>query len=39
VEADAPAVEIELGGDIRIRIPATTPKDLACAVINAVVSR
>jgi hypothetical protein len=39
VEADAPAVEIELGGDIRIRIPATTPKDLACAVIKAVVSR
>ena len=38
-EADAAAVEVALGADIRIRIPATTPKDLACAVIKAVVAR
>lgn len=38
-ETDASAVEIALGRDIRVRIPVTTPKDLACAVIKAVVAR
>jgi transposase len=38
-EADAAAVEVALGADIRVRIPVTTPADLACAVIKAVVSR
>jgi transposase len=37
--AGAPAMEIELGRDIRVRIPATTPKDLASAVIKALVAR
>ena len=38
-EADAVAVDVALGSDIRVRIPVTTPADLACAVIKAVVSR
>jgi transposase len=38
-ETDAAAVEVALGADIRVRIPVTTPKDLACAVIKAVASR
>jgi transposase len=38
-EADAAAVEVAVGADIRVRIPVTTPKDLACAVIKAAVSR
>jgi transposase len=38
-EAKGPAVEIEVGSDIRIRIPITTSKELACAVIKAVVLR
>jgi transposase len=38
-EAKGPAVEIEVGSDIRIRIPTTTSKELACAVIKAVVLR
>jgi transposase len=38
-EADGAAVEVALGADIRVRIPVTTPKDLACAVIKAVVTR
>jgi transposase len=38
-EAKGPAVEIEVGSDIRIRIPTTTCKELACAVIKAVVLR
>jgi transposase len=38
-EADAAAVEVALGADIRIRIPVTTPADLACAIIKAVVAR
>ena len=38
-EADAAAVEVALGADIRVRIPVTTPAELACAVIKAVVSR
>ena len=35
----APAVEIELGRDIRVRIPMTTPKELASAVIRALAAR
>jgi len=38
-EADAAAVEVALGADIRVRIPVTTPAELACAVIKAVVAR
>jgi transposase len=38
-EADAAAVEVALGADIRIRIPVTTPADLTCAIIKAVVAR
>ena len=38
-EARGPAVEIEVGSEIRIRIPTTTSKALACAVIKAVVLR
>jgi transposase len=38
-EADAAAVEVALGADIRVRIPVTTPASLACAVIKAVVVR
>jgi len=38
-EAKGPAVEIEVGSDIRIRIPTTASKELACAVIKAVVLR
>ncbi len=33
------AMEIEFGRDIRVRIPAATPKDLASAVIKALVAR
>ena len=36
---DGPAIEIELASDVRIRIPTTTPRDLACALIKAVVTR
>jgi transposase len=35
----APAVEIELGRNIRVRIPVTTPKELASAVIRALAAR
>ena len=34
-----PVIEIELGQDIRVRIPATTPKELAAAVIKALAAR
>jgi transposase len=37
--AKGTAVEIEVGSDIRIRIPMITSKELACAVIKAVVLR
>lgn len=33
------AVEIEFGRDIRVRIPAATPKGLASAVIKALAAR
>jgi transposase len=36
---DAPAVEIDFGTVIRARIPMTTPKELACAVIKALAAR
>jgi transposase len=34
-----PALEIELGRDIRVRIAATAPKDLASAIIKALAAR
>ena len=37
--ADAAAVEVALGADIRVRVPVTTPASLACAIIKAVVPR
>ena len=37
--ADAPVVEIEFGTDIRVRIPMTTPKELACAIIKTLAAR
>jgi transposase len=33
------AMEIEFGGNIRVRIPASMPKDLASAVVKALVAR
>jgi transposase len=36
---DVPTVEIELGRDIRVRIPATVPKELASAILKALVAR
>ena len=33
------ALEIEFGREIRVRIPVTTPNDLACAVIKALAAR
>jgi transposase len=38
-EAEAASVEVAFGADIRVRIPVTTPADLACAIIKAVVAR
>lgn len=38
-EAAAAAVEIEIGTDIRVRLPMTTPKELACAVIKTLATR
>jgi transposase len=37
--AGTPAVEIEFGRDIRVRIAVTAPKELASAVIKALVAR
>ena len=34
-----PAIEIEFSGDSRVRIPASTPPELAAAVITALVRR
>jgi transposase len=39
IVAGSPALEVELGCDIRIRIAATAPKDLASAVIKVLVAR
>jgi transposase len=36
---DGLAMEIEFGGNIRVRIPASMPKDLASAVVKALVAR
>ena len=38
-EAAAAAVEIEFGLDIRVRLPMTTPKELACAIIKTLAKR
>jgi hypothetical protein len=37
--AGVSALEIELGRDIRVRIAATAPKDLASAIIKALAAR
>ena len=37
--AGVPALEIELGRDIRVRIAATAPKGLASAVVKALAAR
>jgi transposase len=37
--ADVPAVEIELGRDIRVRIAASAPTELTTAVIKALAAR
>jgi transposase len=37
--AGVPALEIEFGRDIRVRIAAMAPKDLASAIIKALVAR
>jgi transposase len=37
--AAMPTMEVEFGGDIRVRIPSTTPIGLASAVIKALVAR
>jgi transposase len=37
--AGQPALEIELGGDIRVRIAATAPTELASAIVKALVAR
>jgi hypothetical protein len=34
-----PALEIELGRDIRVRIAASAPKELASAVIKVLAAR
>ena len=36
---DVPVLEIELGRDIRVRIAASVPAELARAVIKALVAR
>ena len=37
--AGSPALEIELGRDIRVRVAATAPKDLVSAIIKALAAR
>jgi len=37
--AGVPALEIELGRDVRVRIAATAPRELASAIIKALVAR
>jgi transposase len=39
VAACGPALELEFGGDIRVRIAATAPRELACAVVRALAGR
>jgi hypothetical protein len=36
---DVPALEIEFGRDIRVRIATTAPTELATAVIKALAAR
>jgi hypothetical protein len=38
-EGAAGLIEISFGQDIRVRIPITTPKDLASVVIAALAAR
>jgi transposase len=35
----SPALEIELGRDIRVRVAATAPAQLACEIIKALAAR
>ena len=37
--ASAPAVEIEFGATIRVRIAATAPRELAAAIVETLVPR
>jgi transposase len=37
--AGPPALEIEFGRDIRVRIAATAPRELASAIVKALVAR
>jgi transposase len=37
--ATSPAFEIELGRDIRVRIAAAAPKELASAIIKVLAAR
>jgi hypothetical protein len=37
--AGSPALEIDLGREIRVRIAATAPRELACAIIKALAAR
>jgi transposase len=37
--ASVPALEIEVGNDIRVRVAATAPKELAFAIVTALVAR
>ena len=39
LRTDGPVLEIELGRDIRVRIAATAPAELATAIIKALASR
>jgi transposase len=39
LRADGPALEIDLGRDIRVRIAGTAPTELAAAVIKALAAR
>jgi hypothetical protein len=36
LEGEAASVEVAFGADIPVRIPVTTPADLACAIIKAI---
>jgi hypothetical protein len=39
LRTDTAAIEIEFGSDIRVRIPATAPKELALPVIKTLAAR
>ena len=39
IDGVAPAVEIELGRDVGVRITATAPEELASAIIKALAAR